>query len=411
MPQLKLTGQTCARLFAVNGLGNEHLDIPKTIRDAIILCQSVGRRYLWIDALCIIQDDVEEMENEINHMNDVYANADFTIVACGGEDSWAELPGVSERVVRQKIGKITGRPVATSLPSFEESMGGSTWSSRAWTLQEEFFSRRLLYFTPIQVLFHCREAEWREDRCLEASLDRDVRSENPDKLHAHDFNFPSWCWAAWLGQRENKSKRLRYVHFHYVDSAIERTYSVTQWYRLQDLGEYVRLKGLTESKEGQVLSNMLALWSTKPPSLLSRFISLFSAEIPLDRTSLPLIPASLQLDPAPQGLSKHEKSKLLVFRGYCARLKHEVPASTFLREGSHPNATKRMSRTVQLEFVLIAVRWNTYDPAAEDLPQLILLGIGTNDRGISRRNYNPIDDISMRDWVASKPVARTIFLM
>jgi len=210
---------------------------------------------------------------------------------------------------------------------------------------------------------------------------------NPSTLNAHDPNFPSWCWAAWLGSRNDKSKRLHGVQFLYCDSPNKRTYRVTQWHRLQDSGEYIRLKA--QPKEGQVLSNMLALWSTKPPSLLSRFISLFRIEIPLDRTSLPLVSASSLLDPTPQGLSKHERSKLLVFRGFCSWMQYEVPKYKFVHDGhptvfappgSHQNAAKRISGTVQLEFVLITVRWGIYDPAAEDLPQPVLLGITTNKR-------------------------------
>ncbi|KAH8693399.1 heterokaryon incompatibility, partial [Phaeosphaeriaceae sp. PMI808] len=54
----------------------------QTIRDAMLIYRRTGVRYLWVDALCILQDSPpEELSKQINNMDSVYTNAHFTIVA------------------------------------------------------------------------------------------------------------------------------------------------------------------------------------------------------------------------------------------------------------------------------------------------------------------------------------------
>jgi hypothetical protein len=54
---------------------------PKTIHDALTVTRSLGIPYLWVDALCILQDDEDDKAREIQKMGDVYSNAMITISA------------------------------------------------------------------------------------------------------------------------------------------------------------------------------------------------------------------------------------------------------------------------------------------------------------------------------------------
>lgn len=55
--------------------------LPKSLADAVFVCRELGLRYLWIDALCIIQDLPEDFNDQISEMHRVYQHAYITIAA------------------------------------------------------------------------------------------------------------------------------------------------------------------------------------------------------------------------------------------------------------------------------------------------------------------------------------------
>ncbi|KFA76717.1 hypothetical protein S40288_09390 [Stachybotrys chartarum IBT 40288] len=61
--------------------------LPKTFQDAIVVTQNLGARYLWIDSLCIIQDDEQDWQHEAAMMVDVYRNAICNLTAASSRDS------------------------------------------------------------------------------------------------------------------------------------------------------------------------------------------------------------------------------------------------------------------------------------------------------------------------------------
>ena len=50
-------------------------DIPKNMQDAIYAAKKLAIQYLWIDSICIVQDDVEDWRNEAARMGNYYRNA------------------------------------------------------------------------------------------------------------------------------------------------------------------------------------------------------------------------------------------------------------------------------------------------------------------------------------------------
>jgi hypothetical protein len=76
--------------------------LPKTFADAVLLTRKLGIKYIWIDSLCIIQDDAEDWVRESARMAEVYQNAALTISADGAADGsqglfqTIEVPGFEE---------------------------------------------------------------------------------------------------------------------------------------------------------------------------------------------------------------------------------------------------------------------------------------------------------------------------
>ncbi|KAM5349644.1 hypothetical protein ACJ41O_006149 [Fusarium nematophilum] len=142
-------------------------NIPQTILDAMKVTQEVGLRYIWIDALCIRQDDPQDKERIIGEMGKIYGNAAFTIMASANSSPSDGLPGVGvprsqEQIKGQVQGMILGVAFQDARRRHDEIEDGR-WNSRGWTFQERVLSRRAIYFTKSQMCFVCPHGTACED--------------------------------------------------------------------------------------------------------------------------------------------------------------------------------------------------------------------------------------------------------
>ena len=168
------------------------LPIPATIRDAMTLVHAIGERYLWVDSLCIIQDDLKMQQTEIMRMGSIYSGALFTIIAAAGDNANSGLAGVrrGSREQVQKIVKIADCELLTVIDIRNTPSGieDTIWSQRAWTFQERALSNRVLVFSENQVYWSCRSGSHSEERALEEVRDL-------DRLH---LSFPQSSAADYL---------------------------------------------------------------------------------------------------------------------------------------------------------------------------------------------------------------------
>ncbi|KAF2126053.1 HET-domain-containing protein [Dothidotthia symphoricarpi CBS 119687] len=151
-------------------------DLSNTFRDAVRITRELGHRYLWIDSLCIIQDDKEDWAREAALMADVYGNATCTLAALSSEDgtkgcniisdiqrstccSFLDLEVEFDRYSRLRIFQDEPANWVTEYGETpdQESEEKSPLRFRAWTLQESALSRRIVYFAKTQLLWQCRE--------------------------------------------------------------------------------------------------------------------------------------------------------------------------------------------------------------------------------------------------------------
>ncbi|KAI5922525.1 heterokaryon incompatibility protein-domain-containing protein [Camillea tinctor] len=185
-PQKLVT--TAASLEAHRDEGIQLDLLPKTILEAVRVTASLGIQYLWIDALCIVQDDDASKAAEIERMGDIYANATIVLLASGTSrtvedgflDPFKDI-AIVPFLVRGRLGELTIVPVCLA-PEAQESPHLDT---RVWTFQERQLARRTLEFGgAIGVSLSCNEVflsfgpdhRWVENATALAEKNKDKQS-------------------------------------------------------------------------------------------------------------------------------------------------------------------------------------------------------------------------------------------
>ncbi|EEH16868.2 hypothetical protein PABG_06955 [Paracoccidioides brasiliensis Pb03] len=178
---LRLTKDNLQAFSIPGSLGTGVL--PDSIEDAVQVTKGLGEPYLWIDSLCIIQDDEQDKAAFISRMDSIYALAVVVIVSSTCVDANSCLPGVRSGSRRQEqepfqikdvtlvrsLDPVLGVKVDLRTGRAAGYLGETVWDTRAWTLQERFLASRALVFTADQVFWECEEAFWCEDSFREVS--------------------------------------------------------------------------------------------------------------------------------------------------------------------------------------------------------------------------------------------------
>ncbi|KAL1795384.1 hypothetical protein ACET3X_007200 [Alternaria dauci] len=146
--------------------------LSRTFQDALFATVNLGFQYIWIDSLCIVQDDAEDWKRESRLMHEVYRYATCNVSASGFPDP---LQGF---VLDQRC--ISSDPVPVTLvdkvaqqrhsPSQHASgkayhlIHEDPWQEmrrgpiflRAWTLQEQLLATRTIHFGNDQAYWECK---------------------------------------------------------------------------------------------------------------------------------------------------------------------------------------------------------------------------------------------------------------
>lgn len=139
-------------------------DLPASFRDAVHVTRGLGIRYLWIDSICVLQGDKDDWETEGAKMADVFANATLTLAAANACDdtegflnprSWQPptLPvDIRFHSPKEDLDRITRVYVRSAIPP---PYSREPLSTRAWCLQEQSLSPRIVYFGHEALRWEC----------------------------------------------------------------------------------------------------------------------------------------------------------------------------------------------------------------------------------------------------------------
>lgn len=148
--------------------------LSKTILDAIRLTRELGERFLWVDSLCIVQDDPGDLEAQIGLMGAIFEGAYCMIAATDAKgidgSSDTDLGLFHSKPQCFKTACLRAREGDGSLPSgtheifihedprpfgLREKLRQKAWYSRGWVYQERELSRRCIFFTQETVGWRC----------------------------------------------------------------------------------------------------------------------------------------------------------------------------------------------------------------------------------------------------------------
>ncbi|KAK5111960.1 hypothetical protein LTR85_011707 [Meristemomyces frigidus] len=198
--------------------------LSKTFQDAVHVTADLGYSYLWIDSLCILQDDADDWATEASKMGGIYEGATIVLAAASSGNGSGGLfydrsnqqtlitdPAGSQVVVRVLDDHHFAEALCYHQWRFDWSQ--YPWRLRKWTTQERLLCRRIVYYTAHELVWECRTATLCEcgaynsgDRKLESDKSRFARAllQSPDSsLTENALEHP--CLQAWYPVVENYS--------------------------------------------------------------------------------------------------------------------------------------------------------------------------------------------------------------
>lgn len=160
--------------------------LPQTFKDAVSTARALGIHYLWIDSLCIVQDDPDDWQAEALEMQNIYSGSTINIAASDAVDSNGGCFGPGGNVTVPKNGDSTNVGHSTEAQNIKRGARerrfihfehgnepGSTMirfhietarqiqsrkhlSTRGWVLQEEILSHRIIHCSRSEIYWQCK---------------------------------------------------------------------------------------------------------------------------------------------------------------------------------------------------------------------------------------------------------------
>ena len=187
-------------------IGVKTSSLPKTFQDAIWLADHLRIRYVWIDSLCIIQDNPDDWARESARMAGIFGNSFLTIAACRSantsEGFLIDRPERTYFPIPARVGDLSGELLAFTMPLGHVgdnrrcvSLEDEPLTERGWALQERYLTFRTLHFGRSQIFFECEHNFFPEDRSF------------AEPLHSRVYaleDYPAWSSSIICRQKWHK---------------------------------------------------------------------------------------------------------------------------------------------------------------------------------------------------------------
>lgn len=136
-------------------------DLPRVFQDAIIITRRLGLQYIWIDSLCIIQDDIQDWQEQSGQMASIYAGSFVTIAATssdGSDSTCLSLNNRSKDPVPLSSHQLFAREQIKHEHMFNSRTSDPAYPlfNRAWCFQERLLATRTIHYTKDEIVFECR---------------------------------------------------------------------------------------------------------------------------------------------------------------------------------------------------------------------------------------------------------------
>jgi hypothetical protein len=208
--------------------------LPKTYQDAVFLTRKLGIPYIWIDSLCIVQDDPAEWQEEASKMADIYQASMLTIAAASAHNGSIGLfldslkPPTKLVWDDRDTGPSESNCYARCPVGSSKSLWNAPLNSRGWVLQELILARRILYCADDQFYWQCRSRFTCEDGHMEEASFGSVRKSFLSVESGRmDFTAPLLSLQTWWIWVMEYSRR----HLTYHHDRIPAIAGMTNYYR------------------------------------------------------------------------------------------------------------------------------------------------------------------------------------
>lgn len=202
--ELQLLSNNIELLKKVNALEQYKSNLPKVIIDAMELTSAIGKRYLWVDRLCIVQDDPGKA-SEFSSMDHVYSGACMTIIAAAEYGMFhtpeatihsPEVRHVSSIICSESElenpTKLAEAARADRIRSYYETVRESEWAERAWTYQEYILSKRVVFFLGTRIFWQCECAVWDSSQLRPQQDDKPSPGTLSEVAPMRQLSVPTW---------------------------------------------------------------------------------------------------------------------------------------------------------------------------------------------------------------------------